>query len=122
MFSGKSSLLQARLRRYQTLKWKTLVLTSSLDDRYASQKENAAVVTHDGQSVPATAVTRLLPVLETESYRNSRAILLEEAQFFEDLIEFVLHAVEIDQKDVVVVGNVCFFVDPLHYFSHMIGG
>jgi thymidine kinase len=35
---------------------------------------------------------------------KARLIIVEEGQFFEDLVPFVLHAVEKDGKDVVVIG------------------
>eukprot|EP00474_Spongospora_subterranea_P001015 CRZ01473.1 hypothetical protein [Spongospora subterranea] len=105
MFSGKSSLLQARIRRFQTMKWDTLVLTSCLDTRHTKGiHEVHALTTHDGISVPALAVNQLMPVIMLESYQNAKAIVLEEAQFFSDLLEFVLHAVEIDCKNVIVAG------------------
>ncbi|SPQ98203.1 Thymidine kinase [Plasmodiophora brassicae] len=61
-------------------------------------------MTHDGVGMPALAVRELAPVREWKDYEGARAILIEEAQFFPDLLQFVLHAVEVDGKDIVVVG------------------
>jgi thymidine kinase len=43
-------------------------------------------------------------VLETEDYQQSRLVVVEEAQFFADLVPFVTRAVDVDGKHVVVVG------------------
>ncbi|CEP03570.1 hypothetical protein PBRA_009455 [Plasmodiophora brassicae] len=105
MFSGKSSVLQARIRRFDTLGWKTLVLTSALDTRDDKVDGSfSSVMTHDGVGMPALAVRELAPIRQWKDYEGARAILIEEAQFFPDLLQFVLHAVEVDGKDIVVVG------------------
>jgi thymidine kinase len=101
MFSGKSSAILARLRRAEVLKMPTLVLTSALDKRYT---ESAEVVTHNLQRIDAVAVTRLSEAMGTDLYLEAKLIVIEEAQFFPDLKEFVLRAVDSDSKNVVVVG------------------
>jgi thymidine kinase len=42
--------------------------------------------------------------LETTDYQQSRLVVVEEAQFFADLVPFVTRAVDTDGKHVVVVG------------------
>lgn len=59
---------------------------------------------HDKDSFPAHAVSLLMPLLHDERYMNSRFIVVEESQFFPDLYEFVVHAVETDKKHVLCVG------------------
>ena len=46
----------------------------------------------------------LLPLFESIEYTQSDFILIEEAQFFEDLEPFVLKAVDQDKKHLIVIG------------------
>lgn len=103
MFAGKSSAILARVRRARALGWKTLLLTSALDTRY-NVGEVCHVVTHDKDRVDAVGVLGLMPCLGTPEYEEARLIVIEEAQFFVDLVAFIQYAVEKSGKDVVVVG------------------
>jgi len=62
------------------------------------------IVNHDQQSLPAVAAPHLMPLLETDEYRAARLVVVEEAQFFDDLKPFVERAVDVDGKHAVVVG------------------
>jgi thymidine kinase len=107
MFAGKSSAVIARVRRARALGWKTLLLTSALDTRYGNVGnvgDVRDVITHDRDRVSAVGVKGLMTCLGTPEYEEARLIIIEEAQFFVDLVAFVLHAVEKSGKDVVVVG------------------
>ena len=101
MFAGKSSAIQSIVRRHKAMGWPVFVLTHSMDTRYSSEP---AVVNHDKQSIPAVATDRLMPMLEHPEYAPSRLVIVEEAQFFADLVPFVVRAVDTDEKHVVVVG------------------
>lgn len=100
MFAGKSSALLSIVRRHRALGWSVMVITHSCDTRYGTDQ----VVNHDQQRCPATTTTDLLPLLETPEYQQSRLVVVEEAQFFGDLVPFVTQAVDADAKHVVVVG------------------
>ena len=101
MFAGKSSAIHCIVKRHMALQWNVCVVTSSLDTRYSSEP---SIVSHDKLMLPAIAASYLLSVVETDSYKQSRLVVIEEAQFFSDLLVFVLRAVEEDGKHVVVVG------------------
>ncbi len=100
MFAGKSSALLSIVRRHRALGWSVCVITHSCDTRYGTNQ----VVNHDQQRCPAIATTTLTPVLEMPEYQQSRLVVVEEAQFFGDLVSFVTKAVDEDGKHVVVVG------------------
>lgn len=102
MFSGKSSAIVQRIRRAQILGWKTLNITSNIDTRY--DISGSRIVTHDKAYVEAVGVKVLEGLCDGEDYRSARLIVIEEAQFFSGLYEFVVKAVENDGKDVIVVG------------------
>ena len=101
MFAGKSSELLGTIRKYSAIGWPIFVITHSSDTRYSEKPE---IVSHDKERYPALAVRYLDNVLPTLLYMDARLIIIEEAQFFEGLKDFVLHAVEIDKKDVICVG------------------
>lgn len=100
MFAGKSSAILSIVRRHRSLGWPVMVITHACDTRYGTNQ----VVNHDQERVPAIAVGQLMPLTTHEEYAPARLIVIEEAQFFGDLVEFVLGAVEGDGKHVVVVG------------------
>jgi thymidine kinase len=101
MFAGKSSAIQSIVRRHQSMGWRVFVVTNAMDTRYS---DTPAVTSHDRHSIPAVAVSRLMPLLESSDYSNSRLVVIEEAQFFPDLIPFVRRVVDTDGKNCVVVG------------------
>jgi thymidine kinase len=100
MWAGKSSVLLGYIRRHKAIGWKVMVVTSALDNRYGQD----TVSSHDKEQAPAIATKTLMPLLNNPEYKEARLILLEESQFFPDLYDFVLHAVDHDQKSVVCVG------------------
>lgn len=100
MFAGKSSTILGILRRNDAIKRKTLCLTSDKDTRYAVGK----IVSHDHESYPARVVKKLSSVIHGRSFHIAHTIVIEEAQFFPDLKEFVILATETYLKEVIVVG------------------
>ena len=101
MFAGKSSAILTIVRRHRALGWPVMVITHSLDKRYGDDPQ---IVNHDQQKLPAIATDALMPLLRHADYADAKLIVVEEAQFFGDLKSFVLQAVDVDQKHVVVVG------------------
>lgn len=101
MFAGKSSAIQSIVRRHQSMGWQVFVVTNSMDTRYS---DSPAVVNHDKMAIPAVAVRELLPCLSQAEYMRSRLVVIEEAQFFPDLVDFVRTVVDRDGKHCVVVG------------------
>ena len=100
MWAGKSSTVLGTLRRYSSIGWKVLVLTSSLDNRYGT----GMVVSHDQEKYPALSVETLMTVVTDKQYEDAQLIMIDEAQFFSDLFPFVLRAIDYDAKHVIVVG------------------
>ncbi len=100
MFAGKSSHLLSIIRRYKSINYPILIITSTLDTRYQSD----AIHSHNHESFPAIAVSELRFIPQRKEYAEAKIIIIEESQFFEDLVSFVLHSVEKDNKNVVVVG------------------
>jgi thymidine kinase len=100
MFAGKSSHLLSIIRKYKSIQYPILILTSKLDTRY---QENA-IHSHNHESFPALAVSELKSVWQQKEYTDAKILIIEESQFFNDLVSFVLQAVETHMKHVIVVG------------------
>ena len=101
MFAGKSSALQSIVRRRTAIGWTVLVIKPIIDNRYDGLNE---VVNHDKQRCPAIAVDALMKLYGGSEFQKAALIIVEEGQFFGDLVEFVLKTVEEAGKHVVVVG------------------
>jgi thymidine kinase len=61
-------------------------------------------MTHDKEGVSAIGVTKLEEVKEMPEYKQAKLVVVEEGQFFPDLLNFVKEAVDKEKKEVVVVG------------------
>lgn len=100
MWAGKSSYILGKIRRYKAIGWNVYVITNALDHRYGQY----VISNHDSDQCPAISVRTLMPLLQDDEYKKAKLIILEEAQFFNDLVPFVLQAVEQDGKHVICVG------------------
>ena len=100
MWAGKSSFIIGKIRRYRAIGWDVLVLANPLDDRYGSH----VVSSHDKEQVSALAIADLSSLSTNSHYQRARLLVIEEAQFYTGLYEFVKKAVEQDGKHVVCVG------------------
>jgi thymidine kinase len=102
MFSGKSSYLLSSIRRFKEIGWSIYIITSSYDKRYTVESK---IVNHNQESCNADiAVTNLKEVSNSKEYLEAKVLIIEEAQFYPDLVEFVLEAVETYEKHVIVAG------------------
>jgi len=101
MFAGKTSAIQTIIRRHESLGIKCAVYKPIIDIRYG---EDTYIYNHDNMKVTAKPVAYLKPNRFQDSYKSAALIIVEEGQFFLDLFEFVMAAVEEDNKHVVVAG------------------
>ena len=105
MFAGKSSALLSRIRRSKAIGKNVMVITSSLDKRYSVEP---ALVSHDKESVAAFATAKLMSCLQENDSQlaillESDLVIIEEAQFFPDLHQFVELVLTL-KKNIVVCG------------------
>lgn len=100
MFAGKTSVLQSIHRRWKSLGFICVAYKPQIDTRYSIE----CISSHDQIHIAATCVATLMDRLPTEEYKSAQLILIEEGQFFPDLFDFVMTAVEKDGKQVVVAG------------------
>jgi len=92
MFSGKSTELLRRCRKYASIQKHIMLINHSLDTRCNNQLK-----THDNVVMDATKTNKLCN-LDIDS--RTDIIAIDEAQFFDDLYEFVLLH---ERKDLVIL-------------------
>ena len=78
MFAGKSSALQSIVRRNKAIGLEVLVLKHAIDTRYLNLTENKEVISHDKQTCPAVACSKLMSMLDV--CKNADIINVEEGQ------------------------------------------
>jgi len=100
MFSGKSTELIRLINRYKALDKNILIINHISDDRY---KKNS-IVTHNKVSINCTSLENLSNVSKMNEYEALDVIVIEEAQFFEDLYDFVVSACDNDNKIILIGG------------------
>lgn len=100
MFAGKTSKLAAIYQQYKVAGIPVVFVNHSLDTRYG---ESAKVSTHSGESFQGIAVGKLWE-LDMAELGNPRVILVNEAQFFQDVESWTTRMVE-DYNKVVVLGG-----------------
>ncbi len=84
MFAQKTTELLRRIRRYQSIGYSILVINYAFDTRYG---ENC-ISSHDIDKYPAKALLRLAELGEDQLGKH-RVIVIDEGQFFPDLLEHV---------------------------------
>lgn len=99
MFSGKTSELLKIYNRYKVIGKKILVVNYKEDMRYS----NTGLYTHDQICIPCKFVEKLSEISE-EEFKESEIILINEGQFFQDIVEWVKEAVDIYSKYVYICG------------------
>lgn len=103
MFAGKTTALLKRITTEADAGRRVSLVKSDKDNRYAV----SAVVSHDGVQMPCVAVPTLAAFRKhvgEEEYRQIDVIGIDEAQFFDDLLDFCQTAADVDNKKIIVAG------------------
>lgn len=100
MFSGKSTELIRLANKYKTINKKILIINHSIDVR--SGKNN--IKTHDKVTTECISLEHLTTLFDCDDYKESEIIFIEEAQFFDDLYNFVKKSVDEDLKTIYIFG------------------
>jgi len=86
MFSGKSNALIEEYKRFSQITNNIIVINHKLDSiRYSSEK----ITTHDGKEINAISLENLSDLNDNYLYQQADVVLIDEAQFFNDLYDFV---------------------------------
>jgi len=101
MFAGKSSAVLRIVNRYRSLKWPICSITHASDNRFTDEP---MLMNHDLASIPCMKWSSLMDHAKDVSFLQSKLVIIDEAQFFPDLREFVEYAVDTWGKNVLLVG------------------
>lgn len=116
MFSSKTSKLLEFYYKYK-LKYRCLLLSYAKDERYG---ENC-IITHNNFSVKSKPLVNLSDAFELEDYHNCSVILIDEGQFFDDLVSFAKKVVNNDNKILIISGlNGDYKKNPIGHINELI--
>lgn len=101
MFSGKTTELISRAKCFKSMGKKVLCINHVMDTRYSC---DAKIVSHCNESIDAVRTDMLMTMIIRNMVQNHDVVIIEEAQFFNDLYDFVMYCVNDFRKHVVVVG------------------
>lgn len=87
MFSGKTSELIRRLKRYETANHKCMVIRYAKDVRYDDENNQGSITTHDRNRLNATLNASLLAEVEPFAHPYS-VIGIDEGQFVSNFFVF----------------------------------
>lgn len=99
MFAGKTSAIVQNYRRYTRAGRRVVVINHSFDTRYSKTH----ISTHDGVEIPCQFVDKL-EEMNQRVIDNADVVLINEGQFFPDLVAVVLNWVDVHKKAVFVCG------------------
>lgn len=106
MYSGKSTALINEMTRYSTITNKILVVNSVLDkarhnyiiEEKFTENYSGFIKTHDNKSCSAVMVENLIELINDDNiknkYRESKVIIIDEAQFYKDIYTFIKDELE----------------------------
>ena len=102
MWSGKTSALLKIYRQYSFCKSRVCVINYKADDRYSE----TMLSTHDKEMIPCIMGFSMEEIMKTHKseIENSDVILVNEGQFFSDIVPFTINMVEEEGKKVYICG------------------
>lgn len=102
MFSGKSSYLLSCIQKHKEAGDPIYIITSSLDKRYTNE---IRIVSHKQESYEAdVAVENIFDAMMNKKFLKAKVVIIEEAQFYTNLVDFITMAVDIHNKHIIIAG------------------
>jgi thymidine kinase len=102
MFSGKSSHLLAEINRYKYITKNILVINNILDKK---RNNTGDLKTHNEEMYPALSLNSLNELKENSDYINAKIVLIDEAQFFDDLYSFIKQELEKREEKYFIIAG-----------------
>jgi len=102
MWSGKTSAILKIYRQYAFCQSRICVINYEADDRYSE----SMMSTHDKEMIPCIMGFSMTEIMNShgDEIHNSDVILVNEGQFFQDIVPFVIEMVEERRKKVYICG------------------
>tara|TARA_Y100000389_G_scaffold95363_1_gene92064 strand:- start:1284 stop:1814 length:531 start_codon:yes stop_codon:yes gene_type:complete len=97
MYSGKTTEILRIVNSLKHINEIPIIIKPKIDDRYSTDK----ISTHNKEKYDCITLNNLN---EFKNPISSNYIIIEEAQFFKDLLLFIIDQVELRKKNVIVVG------------------
>jgi len=94
MFSGKTSRIVEIYKQCLFCNIPVIVINHSIDNRY----DDNLLATHDKVMIPCVKTNKLLDLNLNEKLLASNVILINEAQFFDDLYDFIISMLAHNKK------------------------
>lgn len=99
MFSGKSTELIRRCQRLQSIGKKVIIINSTKDTRCGDM-----IQTHDKKEMIALKLDKLIDLVDKKEFNEIEVIAIDEAQFFEDLLDMAKKFTFDYDKEVIICG------------------
>jgi thymidine kinase len=104
MYSGKTTEIIKEYKRWTNIDKKVICINHAIDTRYDNNESNETFVyNHDLNKIKCYRVHKLFDLDENILHKND-VILINEGQFFEDLVEFCVYWSEEHNKNIIVCG------------------
>ncbi len=103
MFAGKSCELIRRIRLLKVLKKEFIVIKPKIDNRYDNLYDSSMIVSHNYDKEHWHVLDRVEDIYNSD-LANINTIFIDEAQFFDDLVEVVKNLVEFYKINIVITG------------------
>ena len=100
MFSGKTTKLVNLYHKYVKLSYKVIAINYFKDTRYSDEQ----LSTHDNIMIPCIFANSISSTLDRACVKEANVILINEGQFFDDILESTLFLIEKMNKQVFVCG------------------
>ena len=97
MYSGKTTEILRIVNSLKHIDEIPIIIKPKIDDRYSTDK----ISTHNSEKYDCITLNNLN---EFKNPVSNNYIIIEEAQFFKDLLLFVIDQVELRKKNLIVVG------------------
>ncbi len=105
MFAGKSCELIRRIRLLKVLKKEYIVIKPKIDNRYDNLSDSKMIVSHNFDKEHCIVLEKLNSILSfSMDLTDINTIFIDEAQFFDDLVEVVKELVDSYKINVVITG------------------
>lgn len=104
MYSGKSTALLNEISRYSVLTKDIVVVNHILDgERQTNGSLQFMLQTHDNRRCPALKLATLMELINNSDYQTAKVVVIDEAQFFPDLLSFMQE--QLVQPKTFIVGG-----------------
>ncbi len=100
MFSGKTTKLVNLYHKYKKLSYKVVAINYFEDTRYSDKQ----LSTHDNIMIPCIFSNSISSTFQKDCVMEADVILINEGQFFDDVLESTLNLVEKMNKQVFICG------------------